>query len=366
MQLSVLRLAHSQLPIVNKPSSAWRVGQLVQGTVLHRLSASRVMLSIAGHELVASVPLRLAEGQQLLLRVSSLEPQPLLHLVSNPLKVLPEPRHSAPVAMGYRSSALQQLLNTLMWLSNEQKPLVSGLPKSVRALIAGLLSGVRSADTLIVPDSLQRAIWDSGLLLEARLASISDGLSTTSAIDLDFKARLLQLRNVLDQHLQRSPLVLKLLSVDGTPLQRLLATVGKVVQRIEERQLSSLASAAKKAFAWQVEIPFWGADCVRIVELVLERHDSHADPALAAWTASIALDVGALGIVLAQVTLTGQSIAVQLWATHSSALAWLSRRKDRLADSFSRLGLCVTSIRCEPGMPATRPRAGHSLIQLQA
>lgn len=386
MQLSVLRPAQSGLPEVNPPSFSWSVGQLVHGTVLRRLSATQVVLSIAGDKLMAFASSRLVAGQQLLLRVSSLEPQPLLHLISSPLTTLPGQRQVAGMALGYQGSALRQLLNTLVWVSNERKPFVSGLPETLRGLMGGVLSGVRTANTLTVPATLQRILWDAGLLLEARLASISPGMAATSEIDLDCKARLLQLRHTLDQHLQRlaggivatgasrsvgrvvrrSPSLTELLGVAGAFLERLLATVELVVQRLEARQLSSLASAAKQGFAWHVEIPFWCAGSVRTVELVIERHATNAVPDLAVWTASVTLDAPELGVVHSRVTLTAESIAVQFWAARSATLAQLSARTERLANDLSRLGLAVTSIRCEQDMPAGRPRANNCLIQVHA
>lgn len=387
MRLSLLGLAKSQLAAANKASIPWAVGQLVHATVLQRLSASNVIVSIDGDKLVASTPTSLAPGQQLVLRVSSLGPRPLLHLVPISLTAFQGGSRNGSVAVGYPISALQQLLNTLVWLTNDQEPLVSVLPQAVRDLAADVLSAVRTAETLTVPRGLQRALWDAGLLLEARLANLARGRPSTSEIDLDFKGRLLRLRSALGQHVQlsacgalagaipryaapaskRVPCLPTPLGVSGAFLERLFATIETAVQRIEARQLGSLARGAKGAFSWHVEIPFVCGDRVRTVELVIERYSRHSGPVEAAvWIARLTLDANGLGLVHARVTLTGQTIAVQFWAAHSATLASLAGQTERLVSGLNRLGLSVISIRCEQGTPSDRPGGDRCLIQVHA
>ncbi len=389
MQLSVLGLAQSQLPAVNKTPTPWTIGQLVQATVLQRLSASNVMVSIDGDKLLASTPANLAAGEQVLLRVSALGAQPLLQLVPMPSTAYPSEPRNGSVAVGYQSSPLPQLLNTLMWLTNDREPLVRTLPQAVRDLAADILSAVQTAEALIVPRNLQRAFWDAGLLLEARLAHISRGLPAMSEIDLDVKVHLLRLQSVLKQHLPRSvydavasgvarysgPAARRSssspkpgrLGIPGTFLERLFTTIETVVHRLEARQLSAVASCAGQSFAWHVEIPFLCDGRVRTVELVIERYQSRSAPEQAlGWTARLTLDADGLGIIHSKVTLMGQRIAVQLWAAHAATLASLTERMAALENGLARLGLSVMSIRCEQGMPADGAREGCCVIEAHA
>jgi hypothetical protein len=387
MRLSLLGLPQSQLPSANRASIPWTVGQLVQGTVLQRLSDSNVIVAIGGNKLVASSPASLAPGQQLVLRVSSLGPRPLLHLVPISLTAFQGGGRNGSIAAGYPSSALQQVLNTLVWLTTNQEPLVRVLPQAVRDLAADVLSAVRTAETLTVPRNFQRAFWDAGLLLEARLASIARGRPVTSEIDLDFKGRLLRLQSALGQHVQvsagstlvgaipryagrapkRVPCLPKPLGVSGAFLERLFATVEAVLQRIEARQLKSLTSGAKEALSWHAEIPFLCGDRVRTVEFVIEHSSRHSSAdAAPLWIAHLTLDANGLGLVHARATLSGQTIAVQFWAAHSATLASLAGQTERLVSGLSRMGLSVASIRCHQGTPSDRPDEYHCLIQFHA
>ena len=223
--------------------------------------------------------------------------------------------------------------------------------------------------------------------LEARLPNIARGLPGTPEINFDIKGRLLRLRSALGQHVQpavhgtrpsafsrqgaqsskRLPCLPKQSGVSGPLLERLFATIETAVQRIEARQLRSLAGGADDSFTWHVELPFLYGDRVRTVELVIERNgsDSGAE-AVPVWTARLTLDVDGLGMVHARVTLTGEAVAVKFWVAQSATLASLTARTESLVHALSRLGLSVSPVRYEQGMPSDCPDGAPCLIQAHA
>ncbi|MGF1615533.1 MAG: flagellar hook-length control protein FliK [Gammaproteobacteria bacterium] len=373
------------LPVVERPSLPWTIGQLLPATVLRLESAHTVRVAISGRELTAYTPASLRPGEQLALRVSSLGMQPLLHVVSTSSAVSPAEGTGGRVAVAGPIDPLQPLLNSLRWLAEGEALLVRRLPQAVRDLAQEVLSAVRRADTLIVPGVLRQALGGAGLLLEARLARIPPGLTTaTSETELDLKGRLLRLRSVLRHHghlLLSSGVASQpaggsasvaeglaqpeSLALSVVFLSRLLSTIDATLQGIEVRQLRSAIGSLGQGFAWHVQLPVLWDERVRTVEVVIERDGkrSHlAQPAV--WRACLTLAPDGLGVIHARLTLAEQGVTVSFWATHGATQARLSAQMDKLKKGLTDAGLSVISLRCEQGMPSDGIPRGGCAIQL--
>lgn len=371
------------LPVVERSSLPWTVGQLLPATVLRLESAHTVRVAISGRELTAYTPASLRPGEQLALRVSRLGTQPLLHVVSTSSAVSPIEGTGGRVTVAAPMDPLQPLLNSLRWLAEGEALLVRRLPQAVRDLAQEVLSAVRRADALIVPGVLRQALGGAGLLLEARLARIPPGVMVaTSETEFDLKGRLLRLRNILRHHghlpassgVASRPAGGSASAAGGLAqpessalsvgfLSRLLSTVDATLQGIEVRQLRSAIGSVGQGFAWHVQLPVLWDERVRTVEVVIERDGNRSDLAPpGVWRVHLTLAPDGLGVIHARLTLAEPGLTVCFWTTHGATQARLSAHMGKLKKGLADAGLSVISLRCEQGMPCDGiPRGGCAI-----
>jgi len=276
---------------------------------------------------------------------------------------------------------------------------VASLPEGLRSLIQQVLATQPPLSAGITGPGLQAAVTQSGLFLEAQLAQGLSG-SAAPAVNLDFKAGLLQLAQGLGLLLETDPAAAAQV-VDGSiapppappsltrnggrppPPLRGGVTLGQgaasplVDPRMPEAQLlrvldhdvrsalarlelSQVASARLQdgSSFWKFELPVATPDGPAMAQFEMSR-DAHGQGAAgetpATWRTRFAMTVTPSGPVQAELALSGDTIHVTLWADDADTRSLLATDRSALADALRAEGLSEAAVRIAPGAPAPPP-----------
>lgn len=267
------------------------------------------------------------------------------------------------------------------------------LPTPVRSAAAQVLAQARPSDGRIGGADIAKAFAQSGLFLEARLASEP----RVSPRGQDLKAELLVLRQALAVWLAGAPRVLPRttgrtppppyrgagastqpaaspsLPSDAPPSavgQRLLAETEAAVARQELLQIASMPAGtdepleAQLVTRWMFEMPFTTPQGAAVAQFEIGRDLRGAQPGgEPAWRVAFSLDIEPLGPIHARISLRGVQATVGLWAERDVALEHLRQGQHLLAEALRRAELSA-EIAIQPGAPPMRaPEAGRLVDQ---
>lgn len=364
---------------------SWRMGVVYAARPLGLTELGAMVLQI-GALTVETEPLSTPLPPQFQVRVLSLGSEPVLEVLGGPaaepmvqralLERLPQQNGFAP------------LLATLAALG--QRAVVRQLPAALRPALAQLEQAMSTPAELASGEGLRQAIARSGLFLESQLLQATAG--NPARVEQDWKAALLKLLDVLDQHgpeqhaatasdraptiaaetayrqrsapplLQRGlqpqarslPLALAALQDDAghadinALLSRLQGDAHAALARVEVAQLEASTQPA-----WMIEIPLRGADGDSgsdVLQLQLE-YAQAADGEAREWTLGFTLDLPGLGPVQGELQLRGLRVAVRLWAEHGASAGRLEAQFAGLRHRLAACGLLLDQLSCQVGMP---------------
>lgn len=388
---------------------SWRVGQLLRATVLTPTKDNHTQLRIGTQTVQARISISVEAGQHLELQVASLDPQPVLRLLT--------PQTADPVADATRQALPRQLpvgplLANLQELAQAEQ---SSLPPEVLHNIQQLLIHLPRPSRVLTANQLRAAVLSSGVFLEARLGMDSPE-STGLAIDL--KANLLRLLTVLRNwpglntqaapnsrapsipdtaralapserpaaaspanetppppmkntdpapHPPATP-TLTLRDSPGAVRSTLQRQAEGVLARLQLNQLVSIPHHDSQSVAWHMELPIQGASGkfdVWSLRISREKPGGRR-PATAGkpiWSIILAFDLPELGPVQAQVSVGSGNVSTVFWTDRSATHALFERHLGELRERFKNAGLTIDHLACRQGIPAPAPTAGrHGLL----
>ena len=161
--------------------------------------------------------------------------------------------------------------------------------------------------------------------------------------------------------------------VEGLGRQALERTEG-ALSRIVLEQFAALdrrnddgtpGVEARATREWMVEMPIATADGTGVVQMTVERDGGRArsvDAARTGWRVRFSMDVEPLGPIHAQIGLSGEKLAIGLWAERPDAAARLGGDVGRLQGALEAAAIPVESIHLATGRPSTggpSPTAGR-------
>ncbi len=191
----------SGLPVNNQNFTAatssgqrnWAIGAILSATVTGPTVDNLLPLRIGGLDATAQTGLTLQPGTQLRLQVVANKPTLILRVLSEPDVTRESPVAAALRQALPRQSGLPPLLANINWLAS-QNP--QQLPTAMRELATSaqqLLTQLSNPSDLAKPSGLQKAVIDSGIFLESKLAAPN---STTLILQGDLKAGFLRLQQL--------------------------------------------------------------------------------------------------------------------------------------------------------------------------
>lgn len=310
---------------------------------------------------------------------------------------------TALVQASGRQVPLAQGLNTLLSLPAEA---LKSLPDSVQAVLKSLSQMRTEPQALASPESLQKAVANSGTFMEARLANLAQGGVPTP----DFKTLLLTLKSLLGAPPQDLPLnlgrtldspaslwasTLPLPEAAKPPLQQgartldpqsraepspILAEAQRAVEgtleRVKLTQLASLSDhpeitvtddrAQSMRLAVSVPLAPQGHDrpATAVMGMVIEHRpqvdkprtpetEDESNPVTEGfpWKVRIALDLEETGPVQAEIALRGQSVGVTLWAERKGMAEAARAEIGALHKALTGAAFEVVNLEVKDGFP---------------
>ena len=292
----------------------------------------------------------------------------------------------------------------------ELKPLMAspGVPVAVKQAAAHVLAAPVALDQPSA-DVLKRAVSQSGLFLEARLAGGEGAAPAISPGDL--KAALLTLKQALKGWLDVLPAALPslaakteaavhppslapqapaadlkppppyrgapttgqppaaaVIAADAVPRDVAQALLGQTDGAIARQVLMQVASLPDATGAgplhndgadthWSLEIPFVTPQGTAIAHFEIQRDGHRAAPKqmpMAAWRANFSLDFEPVGPIHAQIALAGKRTTVNIWAERSETAAVLRSGAAELSTALQAASLETGDVTVRNGAP---PRA---------
>lgn len=186
--------AASALP--TSPARRWQLGQILQiRAETNTDEIGRLLLRIGRQTLTAQAPIEITAGTRFSAQVQSLEQRLLLKILSLE-RSPPAPLNQYLRQIMPKSSELTPLLQTLVALDRRVN---STLPPPISKQLTMILNKLPTLQQLREPAGLQTALKDSGLFLEAEL---QQAVAIGRPYVEDFKARLLQFRQILRKGLE--------------------------------------------------------------------------------------------------------------------------------------------------------------------
>ncbi len=191
----------SGLPVTNQNLAVaansgppkWAVGAVISAIVTGPTVDKLLPLRIGGLDATAQTGLTLQPGTRLQLRVIANNPILTLRVLAEPKTVQESPVSAAMRQALPRQTGLPPLLANLNWLAS-QNP--QQLPTAMRELATSaqqLLTQLFRPSDLAKPSGLQKAVIDSGIFLESKLASLTQ---TPLSFKGDLKAGFLRLQQL--------------------------------------------------------------------------------------------------------------------------------------------------------------------------
>lgn len=177
---------------------SWAVGQLLNAVAMEESAGGLVTLRVGNANVAADVPFGVKIGQNFMLEVISLGELPVLQVVRPDPGA--DPYQAILRAALPRQSGLPPLLANLAALAGKGGQMVEqSLPAQVAQVLRALMDALSKSSDVATARGLQRALQDSGVFLESKLAREAGqpGDGRRAATATDFKAGLLRLRATL-------------------------------------------------------------------------------------------------------------------------------------------------------------------------
>ncbi len=388
---------------------SWRVGDILQATVVGRGERGSLLLNIQGALLEAARPpnLPFRPGERLPVQILAREPQLELRLLAPPAQAIDPARVQQALRETLpRQLPLPPLLANLALARREGENLP--LPREVLPLLQDLWLSLASRDALSQPQRLAQAMRASGPFLEAALAASLQGEAVRPGADL--RGQLLRLAAVLQRHLPgpapmpsgtpasdypalRSPPATPPPppapanpwaangaaahaqhhdGVRGTPAAQppappslanaarpeaavadLLRQVEGAIARAHSHALHALHAQAEGRPLWAMELPIRHGAGVDLFDLRIEEETrQHDAPAHARrWSVRLAFELEGLGPVTAIISLQNEAVATRFWTERSETARLFNHWLDTLGSRLRQAGLNVGALECRCGPP---------------
>jgi hypothetical protein len=278
-------------------------------------------------------------------------------VASNPLTVL----ETLAVALAAQTAATQQTSLAPLFANLGVAAGLAGLPPQVQQAVAQMLAQQTSLDQSLTGSDIQQAFQNSGLFLEASLASGSVSTATP-----DLKAALIVLRQVLTTSLASVTT-----STPGTPAAavRMPTPSGTPAATVTAQQATTPAAVAQGAAAVEVAAQQATTAPGATAATVVQQGTTPATPVLAqAGQPSIQLSEQAVTIIAAPETpaIVSPTIAPSLNSVTSASAASTQTAPLAIAQEILDLGAAnqILSPASTPADAAARAAASSAALNL--
>jgi hypothetical protein len=374
---------------------AWKVGQILQATVLTAGQNGALSLRLGSTVVQAQAQFPAAPGQTLALEVVDSGSPPVLRLLA--------PQTAADVTARAtrdalpRQDGLPPLLANLSQLARQGDAQDNALARLAR-LVAQVVDSLPSATKVSSGAGLRQALLDSGLFLERNLAQ-AQASGRPPQINTDLKAGLLRLVNTLlsqttEQAAASRPAAPAPASpstavpplrgtapqpqahvppVAGDSLTKLdsgelLRQVEAGVARIQLHQLASVPTENRPQPLLSLELPVRQGERTDVFDMRIGKEPRRGPGQPDVWSVSLAFELQNLGPVRARITVIDKQVSVGLWAERAETASLFEREMGNLQTGLHNAGLAIGQLNCGCGVPPEpeRPPPAQALFRARA
>jgi len=233
----------------NRLSSKVSLGEVVKAAVVANLENNRAVILLKGEKVLAYTPLKLSEGDEILLKIIRVNPYPIMELLSEV-----QPSVNASI-----QDSLKKMFNEFSFAKTldeirQMMEMGSGLQKEPFSILGKTLELMTLQKNEISDfNKLADFIRDSGLFYESKLKKMIFGVCNEEEILKDIKYLLLKSLELLK-------------SKDGKNISSDTALFGKIqelLDRIEKNQIYNAISTRRYFF----HFPFFFTGGIRDIRI---------------------------------------------------------------------------------------------------
>jgi hypothetical protein len=339
-----------QIKLSHQPSTGLSVGQTVEARVLDRLGDGRFVINVGETHLTAEAESALQPGQTMTLRVDSLSPRVLLSVVSPP-----EERITAEFLRVFRSNpgALAESLGELGRIlgdsrASELTRLVGG--DNLKAILDGLGSAALGQDQLERGFSLRSVIRSLGLMLESDLrAALENPDADPASSAANLKTALMRALEEMRANLESAGLD----PADRKAMREVIPVLERAVRSIESQQvLNVYFHETEGKILVQVPVLLPGLMGKANIFMHGEEGQAGGEKRKDAFRVVFALEMDALGDVIAQATFRGKTLSCHIRCGDESMAAFITGLLPELESQLIGAGYRVVELaaRVEPNV----------------
>jgi hypothetical protein len=331
-----------QIKLSHQPSTGLSVGQTVEARVLDRLGDGRFVINVGESHLTAEAESALQPGQTITLRVDSLSPRVLLSVVSPP-----EERITAEFLRVFRSNpgALAESLGELGRIlgdsrASELTRLVGG--DNLKAILDGLGSAALGREQLERGFSLRSAIRSLGLMLESDLkAALENPDANPASSAANLKTALMRALEEMRANLESAGLD----PADRKAMREVVPVLERAVRSIESQQvLNVYFHETEGKILVQVPVLLPGLMGTANIFIHGEEGQAGGEKRKDAFRVVLALEMDALGDVIAQATFRGKTLSCHIRCGDESMAAFITGLLPELESQLIRAGYSVVEL----------------------
>jgi hypothetical protein len=339
-----------QIKLSHQPPTGFSVGQTVEARVMERLGDGRFVITVGDSHLTAEAESALQPGQTMTLRVDSLSPRVLLSVVSPP-----EERITAEYLRVFRSNpgALAESLGELEGILGG--PGDSDLTRLVgrdnlKAILDGLGSASLGREQLEKGFSLRGAIRSLGLMLESELkAALENPGASPASSAANLKTALMKALEEMRANLESAGLD----PADRKAMREVIPVLERAVRSIESQQvLNVYFHETEGKILVQVPVLLPGLMGKANIFIHGEEGQSGGEKRKDAFRVVFALEMDALGDVIAQATFRGKTLSCHIRCGDESMAAFITGLLPELESQLIGAGYRVVELaaRVEPNV----------------
>jgi hypothetical protein len=339
-----------QIKLSHQPSTGLSVGQTVEARVLDRLGDGRFVINVGESHFTAEAESALQPGQTMTLRVDSLSPRVLLSVVSPP-----EERITAEFLRVFRSNpgALAESLGELGRIlgdsrASELTRLVGG--DNLKAILDGLGSAALGQDQLERGFSLRSVIRSLGLMLESDLrAALENPDADPASSAANLKTALMRALEEMRANLESAGLD----PADRKAMREVIPVLERAVRSIESQQvLNVYFHETEGKILVQVPVLLPGLMGKANIFMHGEEGQAGGEKRKDAFRVVFALEMDALGDVIAQATFRGKTLSCHIRCGDESMAAFITGMLPELESQLIGAGYRVVELaaRVEPNV----------------
>ena len=336
-----------KIKLAHQPSTGLSIGQTVEARVMERLDDGRLIVRIGANHLTAEAEPTLRPGQTMTLRVDSLNPRVVLSVVTPP-----EERIEAEHLRVFRSNPealTQSLVELTEIVSGSRGADLSRLAgrDNLAAILDALGSALPGREKMERGFSLREAVRSLGLQLESDLRKALESPggehrdTPPASLKESLKPSLMKLIDELQAKLQS----VETQPADAKAIRELTPALERTVRAIESQQVLNVHFQETEG-KLLIQVPLILPGLAGKADIFIRDEDWRPGRGgrKEAFRVVFALEMDALGDVMAQAHFRGKDATIRIHCENDSAALFVEGLLPELEKQLSAAGYRVTEL----------------------